>query len=169
VSTSSDDAEDRAGGGGVVLNSSDLELGTGEGNEALGLRFQALAIPQGATIVDAWIEFTVDETDAGPTSVVLRCQAVDDAPTFTTAANNVIGRATTAASVDWNTIPAWNTVGSVQSTPNLATIVQEVVSRPGWSQGNDLVVIATGTGTRVAESFDGSAAQAPRLRVIFTH
>ena len=43
----------------------------------------------------------------------------------------------------------------------------EVVARPGWSSGNSLVVIITGTGSRTAESFDGDAAGAPVLYVEF--
>ncbi len=36
-------------------------------------------------------------------------------------------------------------------------IVQELVSRPGWASGNAIVLIFTGSGRRVADSFEGSA------------
>ena len=55
--------------------------------------------------------------------------------------------------------------GSGQLTPNLATVLQEVVSRPGWAAGNALTVIITGSGRRAAESFEGGAP--PVLRVAF--
>ena len=36
-------------------------------------------------------------------------------------------------------------------------MIQEIVSRPGWSSGNALVLIVTGTGTRTAKSFDNGS------------
>ena len=63
-------------------------------------------------------------------------------------------------------MPAWPTVGAAgpgQLTPNFASVVQEVVNRPGWAAGNALTVILTGSGRRAAESFEGGAP--PVLRV----
>jgi hypothetical protein len=65
-------------------------------------------------------------------------------------------------------VPAWQTVGAAgpgQLTPNLASVLQEVVNRPGWASGNALSVIVTGTGRRAAESFEGGAP--PVLRVTY--
>jgi hypothetical protein len=58
--------------------------------------------------------------------------------------------------------------GLDQRTPDIASVIQEIVSRPGWTSGNSLVVIITGTGERVAESYDGVAAAAPLLHVEYT-
>jgi hypothetical protein len=55
--------------------------------------------------------------------------------------------------------------GPDQQTPDLAPVVQEIVSRQGWSAGNALVLIVTGSGKRVAESYNGVAAAAPLLHV----
>jgi hypothetical protein len=47
-------------------------------------------------------------------------------------------------------------------------VIQEIVDRTGWSSGNSLVVIITGSGNRIAESFDGdSGAAAPLLQVAY--
>jgi hypothetical protein len=73
----------------------------------------------------------------------------------------------TAASVAWSP-PAWSLVGesgAAQRTPDLTALVQEVVNRPGWDFGNAMVFLVSGSGTRTAESFDGSAASAPLLHV----
>jgi chitodextrinase len=45
--------------------------------------------------------------------------------------------------------------------------VQEIVDRPGWSSGNALVLLVSGTGTRTAESFEGLAAGAPLLEIMY--
>jgi hypothetical protein len=57
--------------------------------------------------------------------------------------------------------------GPDQRTPDITSIVQEIVKRPGWSSGNALVIIITGTGERVAESYDGDQAAAPLLHVVY--
>ena len=73
------------------------------------------------------------------------------------------------ASVDW--FPGgWDSVGqasSVQQTPDLSAILNEIVDQPGWSEGNSIVIIITGSGERVAESHNGSSAAAPLLHVEF--
>jgi hypothetical protein len=58
--------------------------------------------------------------------------------------------------------------GAKQQTPDLSAILDEIVSRPDWQPGNSLVIIITGNGERVAESYDGDQAGAPLLHVEFT-
>jgi uncharacterized protein YjiK len=169
VAASSDDAEESRFGA-MDLTSSDLELGTENGSpQTVGMRFASLAIPQGATIIEAYIQFTVDEADSGATSVVFRGQAVDNAATFTSTSGNITSRQQTSASVSWSPV-AWSVVGLAgtdQRTPNLAPIIQEIVSRPGWVQGNSIVIMISGSGERTAESFEGQAQSAPLLHVVY--
>src|SRR5262245_44036105 len=93
VATSSDDAEQRIGGTGVSLTSSDLELATDGSPQTVGMRFAGLGIPRGAVVRDAWLQFNVDEPSTlDAASLTIRAQASDNAPTFTTASNNLGGR-----------------------------------------------------------------------------
>ena len=55
-----------------------------------------------------------------------------------------------------------------QRTPNFASVVQEVVDRPGWASGNAMVVIITGSGKRVAEAYEGDVSGAPHLYIEYT-
>jgi hypothetical protein len=55
--------------------------------------------------------------------------------------------------------------GPDQQTPDLSPVIQEIVDRPGWSSGNALAIIITGSGKRVAESFNGDANGAPLLHL----
>ena len=86
VATGSDDAEESLSSGAVGLSSSDLELindsGTGANDQIVGMRFQSLNIPQGATIANAYLEFEVDEATSGATSLTFHGEAVNDAVTF---------------------------------------------------------------------------------------
>jgi putative CocE/NonD family hydrolase len=159
IATSSNDAEESASGS-VSLSSSDLELVQDGSNQTVGLRFQSIAIPQGAEITAAHVQFTTDETGGGSAALVIRGHDTNDAPTFTSSSGNVSTRPRTSASVPWNP-PAWNVVGesgAAQRTPNLAPVIQEIVDRGGWSSGNDLALIITGSGKRVAEAHSGGVA-----------
>jgi hypothetical protein len=55
--------------------------------------------------------------------------------------------------------------GVDQRTPNLAPVLQQVVDRPGWLPGAALALIVSGSGSRVAEAFDGTFA--PVLHIDF--
>lgn len=167
VRSSSDDAEESSSGS-MSLTSGDLELVVdGSTTQKVGLRFTGLTIPRGATIVAAYVQFTVDEAQSTSTSLAIRGQAADNAAAFSSATNNVSSRTTTSATVNWS--PAtWSTIGqagSAQRTPELKTIVQEIVNRSNWSPGNSLVVLITGSGHRTAVAFDGSASKAPLLHI----
>jgi hypothetical protein len=168
IAASSDDAEENTATGEVKPGSSDLELGhQNQKNQLVGMRFNGLNIPQGATITNASIQFQTDETHSGVSSLMIEGEAVDNALTFTNANANISSRALTDATIDWVPAP-WTTEGEAgiaQQSPNIASIIQEIVERPGWSIGNSLVVIISGSGRRNAESFNGDSAGAPVLHV----
>jgi dienelactone hydrolase len=169
VSSSADDAEERASGA-VSLSSSDLELVRDGSDQAVGLRFGGIDVPQGATILNAYVQFQVDERSTDVALLAISGQAVDDAGAFTAAPGDITSRTRTGASVTWSP-PAWNVVGASgvdQRTPDIATVIQEIVSQPGWSAGNALVVIVTGSGKRVAESYNGLPSGAPLLHVEYS-
>ena len=166
VASSSDDVEERASGS-MRLTSSDLEIVDDNGIQTVGLRFTGVDIPVGATVSAAWVQFTADETNSDPAALVVRGEASDSATVYSTSKTNLTSRPVTLNSVGWN--PAgWTTVGEsglAQRTPDLASIVQEVVIRPGWAQGNAMAFSMEGSGKRVAESVDGNVAAAPLLHV----
>ncbi|MGB5624454.1 MAG: LamG domain-containing protein, partial [Woeseiaceae bacterium] len=168
VATGNDDAEQRVSSGSVNLTSSDLELiADGSNDQLVGMRFTNVTVPNGATISSAYTQFQVDETNSGATNINIQGQAIDDAPTFTTGNSNISSRSRTSASVAWAPV-AWTTVGEAgpdQRTPDLKSVIQEIVNRPGWTSGNDIVIIITGSGERTAESYNGSSSGAAMLHV----
>jgi hypothetical protein len=168
IAVGADDAEESATGT-VSTGNKDLELVQEKTLQTVGLRFRGLALPQGATIVSATVQFKADETDAVATDLTFRAQAADNAPTFVNTVTNISSRPTTTASAVWSP-PPWNLVGEAgpaQRTSDISAVVQEVVDRPGWASGNALVLVVTGSGKRVAFSFNGDAAGAPMLRVSY--
>ena len=70
ISASSDDAEERASGS-INLRSTDLELIQDKSDQTVGLRFNTMDIPKGVLISDAFVQFTVDESDSESTSLTI--------------------------------------------------------------------------------------------------
>lgn len=185
VNSDNDDLEEYIPGpnqtqtvGNLDAGSSDLELGSEDpGNVApqlVGVRFNNLNIPKGAIIHDARIQFTVDNTSKNddPSNLWVYAEAADNPLTYDpTTPYNMSSRPKLADSVQWQIgTGTWNTVGAAGSdeqTPNLATLVQHIVNRDGWAAGNSMSFFIAGSGTREAESHDGSPSQAPLLTVSY--
>ncbi|MGI9605611.1 MAG: hypothetical protein ACR2P0_05680, partial [Acidimicrobiales bacterium] len=92
---------------------------------------------------------------------------VDDSTTFQSAGGSISIRPMTAAAAAWAP-PPWTSkgeAGPAQQTSDLTTIVQELVDRAGWSSGNSMSLIISGTGKRTAESFNGTPTAAPLLHI----
>lgn len=169
VSQSRDDAEVFISTNSVSYTSSDLELVHDASDQTVGLRFSALSIPTGAAIQNVQIEFTVDESSwTEATNLIFHGQCVSDAPTFSSSSADISSRTKTSASVQWSSIPAWTTVGAKVQTPNLAPIIQEIISTCGYAQGKSMAIIVTGTGHRTAEAYDSGSSVAPRLFGAYT-
>jgi hypothetical protein len=177
ITSSANDAEEDPLGE-VFIGSSDLELGydVSFGINWTGLLFKTLGIPAGSTIVNAYVQFEVDEVTTGSSPTI----AITAHKSATPAAFNVApgtfdisGRTPTTASVSWNSIPGWAAIGdrlSAQRTPNLASIIQELVNLNGWTQASDIVLrfdpTGSGTNVRTAKAWDfATGVGAPSLYV----
>ncbi len=177
VLASEDDVEELLSTGEMDLTSSDLELVDEKPNEspinnqAVGIRFDKSIIPVGAQVLSAHVQFTQDNTKTGnPFDVAIHGEAADHSEAFTADSGNISSRSKTTASVSWSNIPDWTVdheAGENQKTPDISAIIQEIVDRPGWREGNALSLILTGTGCREAESFDGEPTMSPVLHVKF--
>jgi VCBS repeat-containing protein len=166
VSQSTDDAEESASGR-MYLDSSDLELVYDGSDQKVGMRFTGINIPQGSTVTNSYVQFRVDEVNTESTSLTIQGENTDQASPFTSARYGISARAKMAAAVTWNPNP-WPVIGAAgtdQRTPNIASVIQEIVNRPGWVAGNSLATIITGTGHRTAVSYDGNPAGAPMLHI----
>jgi len=186
IQDGSDDVEETQFDGFLKMDSSDLELGDADffdfmdkravfgffdpmsEDQKVGLRFENVQIPQGATITSAYLEFTTDETDSQETIVTIHGEDSDNAAPFDEwGFYDLSSRPLTDASVEWN-IPAWTQVGEQQQSPDIKSIVQEIVNRSGWSAGASMVFTIDGSGRRVAKSYEGEATAAPLLHITYT-
>lgn len=155
LSGSTNDAEQLVSSGAMNRTDVSLELGAGTGAQLVGLRFANLAIPRGATVSDAYIQFTAASGSTTTAALTLKVENVDNASAYGSAKNEISKRTLNAASVPWAP-PAWTTgaAGAEQRTPSIASLVQAVVNRTGWTPGNSMGFVVSGTGTRAARSAD---------------
>ncbi|MDA0822196.1 MAG: PilC/PilY family type IV pilus protein [Proteobacteria bacterium] len=168
LNAGSNDAEEAADGT-MDLSSSDLELVEDATTQQVGLRFTDIPVASGTVITSAKIVFTADEPDTGATPLTFNGQLSDDADPFSTTLNNISNtsaRPRTSASVTWSP-PAFAAIGQTAEITGLEVIVQEIVNQAGWNAGNSLAFLISGTGKRVADSYNGNPATAPRLVMTF--
>jgi len=108
--------------------------------------------------------------NSGATSLTIRGEAQDNPGTFLGSNLNISSRVRTSASTGWSPSP-WTVLdqaGVDQRTSNISAVIQVIVNRPGWSAGNSLVIIITGTGLRTAKAYDGLSTGAPLLHVEYS-
>ena len=95
-----------------------------------------------------------------PVNLIIDGQAAANPKVFKSIAFNISGRARTVAEVAWSPDP-WTLAGQrgpAQQTPDLSSVIQEIVDLPGWSGVAPLVLIVTGDGSgqRSAWSYNGT-------------
>jgi hypothetical protein len=162
--------------GGTTLASGDLDLtydAAFDVKVAVGLRFANVDLPSDAVVTDATITFTrIGATSPGTVTLDFVGQASDDAPTFVegSANFNITNRDTTTAEVAWNWVGSWTT--ATATSPDLSSIVNEVLQRDGWSVGNALAFIITSDDSnelnfRRAVSYETNPATAPVLSITY--
>ncbi|MHC4166860.1 MAG: galactose-binding domain-containing protein [Planctomycetota bacterium] len=185
ISAQANDDEEKALDGVMEGGSSDLELGY-ENDDALpenlqivGCRWVAVTVPKGATITGAWVQFSADDINnsrhVGAVSVIIEGQLSPSPAVFSGDAHDISSRPKTAASVVWD-IPQWMTVGAQgpdERTPDISSIIQEIVNQPDWS-GDDAIVLMfrdnpanPSEGTREADSFSAGPSAAPHLHISY--
>ena len=145
VGASTDDCMRLKSGAGFFLTGNAIESGA---NGAVnyqygsGMRFTNITILKGSTIDSAKLTLT---DIAGNSGTVCRtrisAEDVDDAITFADdgAAFDTRWAARTTARVDWDGIAAW-TVNLEYDSPEIKTVIQEIIDRDGWASGQDMVI-----------------------------
>ena len=132
-----------------------------------GARFLNVDIPRGARIIAATM-VTSDTAGSTVIDATLFAEASDNAATFTTAASSISNRTRTSASVEWDVA---NTNLGNNISPDVSSLIQEVVLRNGWTPNNAIVIIASinsSSSTSSMISFNGNPTKAATLNVTYT-
>lgn len=151
----------------------------------VGVRFPTVNVPQGATILDAYITFRADSSQSNTNArSFIRVQETDSAAIFSTY-TDFMARITTKPSIPvlvWpdleiaTSIQAWvagNDYTTRDECPLLRIQVQAIVDRAGWASGNAMAFFffdadSTADAYREAVAWDHAGADpAPILTIIY--
>jgi type IV pilus assembly protein PilY1 len=170
IAQSSDDAYEISSA--VSLTGNYVKLSDSTNTVYTGLRYQDLNIPQGATITSAYMRFASNQINTAATSLNLKAELVGNATTFVSTNQNISGRTTTAAEVDWSADNNFPVTSEFINSPDLSAVIQEVVDQATWCGGNSLNIIiqgnsASNASARQAKSFEEGTGLSPQLVVVY--
>ena len=139
VTTSGDDAWEYQDGGRYDQTGWSVSFGNRSGVKYVaGLRFANCPIPSRAIINLASLKVTSYGSNSSAAQFVVRGEKVANSLTFS-ASNGPRTRITTVAQASWQP-GAWNWLSSYTS-PDISSIIQEIVNLPEWISGNSLSLI----------------------------
>jgi len=144
----------------------------GSTGDRSGIRFPSASIPKGSVISSAVLTlYSYGSTSGETCNAKIYGNDADNAVAPTSHAQ-AQGLDLTTAFVSWNGIGSW-TAGSGYDTPGLATIIQEIIDRDGWSSGNAIQIIIHDDGSsvgayRTPHAWDGgNPAYYPKLVITY--
>ncbi|MBN1952185.1 MAG: T9SS type A sorting domain-containing protein [Bacteroidales bacterium] len=105
-------------------------------------RFQNVTIPQGAVINSAVLKLYAHEDEEDEAYVTIYGEATGNSEEF--AEDEALSdRTATTASVSWDIVDPW-TIWQAYETPDLTSIIQEIVNLEAWESGNALTIFIQG-------------------------
>ncbi len=140
---SADDVDQPEGAATATLGSTPDALSYTAGNtppgSIIGLRFENVTIPPGATISAATISlYSTGGTKYPTMASVVSAVAAANAPAFTTA--TLVGTATLAPTATWDATMA---ATAYNASPSLVSLVTAQIGQAGWAVGNALAYLVT--------------------------
>lgn len=177
VVSSNDDASCYSTGTALCYNSSvNVRMGYRDGvnwgDTHGGFRFTGLSIPQGATIQAARFKYFAYDTDASTDNINIYAEDADNSVAFVETNsddNSVKNKTQTSASVAW-TLPN-QTDGSYYVSPEIKTVIQEVVNRAGYNSDSAISILIRNNGATEnhnASTYDHSPSEAAELHIVYT-
>jgi len=135
-----------------------------------GMVFRNINVPQGAEIISAHL--SIRSYDSHLTEIVygkIEAEATDDAAGFGPS-RHIASLSTTGAGIIWDIEDPWS-ADTWYTSPDISSVIQEVVDRQGWSANNALSILY-GTrqrlgGSRCFCSYDRGGTYAPKLQITY--
>lgn len=164
VKASADDAEQNATGVSNI-NSTSLEMGELRGvSRWVGYRFDVGALPEGADITAAYIQYKAYAANSSSATHTWRAQ-VGNAARFTTATNTITSRTLTAAASTCSA-PADVHAGDSSVNQRSCSLVEPLEEALQTNTSGYVALVMTGTGLRRAYSYNGN--NPPELVITYT-
>jgi len=141
---------------------------TDDSREAFFL-FTNVSIEPGNIIISATLKLTCYDSESGTTVRLLIYGNDVDNATAPTSAVDHNNKVRTSASVAWSP-DAW-TANNEYTSPDFAVVIQEIIDRAGWSNGNSILVLLDDNSSdtnavRPIYDYSQSAAKAAELTIL---
>lgn len=143
---------------GATFNTASTAISLSSTPEHAFMLFKGVGLAQGATIPAAYLYLNVGSTTGGQVTGVVRAQDADTA-TAPTSVATADALTLTTANVAW-ALPATTTARA--QSPDIKTVIQELVDRPGWEPGSDILIVisySSGGATSWRGRWDGATPQ----------
>jgi len=141
IENDDDDAEEAIDGS-MIMDANTIQLGVGT---TVGLRFNKVKIPRGATLQSARLMVFPQSSQNAPTDLVIKAENIGHSPAVTNVNHNLTSRTMTTAQVNWTPEPFQF---RREYTVDILPVVSEVIGRGDWCGGNALTLLIDGTGLR---------------------
>jgi hypothetical protein len=165
VGSSADDSAESASSGSQFRTSDHVMNATFTSHGAA--RFNNVTVPVGATITSATLSLATG-AKTGDINLDVLAEDVDDSPALGTGTNELSNKTLTTATVLWTGTAA--STDTYNDSPDISSVIQEIVDRAGWTSGNDItIVITSNTGnTTQLRAQDYSGSVPPQLEIVYT-
>jgi hypothetical protein len=140
----------------IFITGEAIEVGS---SKNCGVRFPEVAVPKDAVIKSAYITFKAFTSQTDDTCKARIYAEANANPGAFVSREDTVNKTLTGASVQW-TLPDME-ANAPYDTPNIASVVQEVVNLANWSSGNPMLFMLKNDGSTSAIfknffSWDGS-------------
>lgn len=174
MSAGTDDAEENLANGTMYIADTNLELcyhawSGGGRNQIVGLRFPKFSLPADVIIDSAHLQFFSKDSASASASFTITGEVSLNSEPFSSSAYNISSRRKTVAKVTW-AVPAWGGWGEQglnQRSPDVSSVVKEIVAQDGFSSSSPVTIFLQGSGTRIAQAFDRDPFTAPKLFITY--
>lgn len=150
-------------GGTLTTNSSVLPVGQAA-KDFTGLRFNSVCVPSNAVITSAHLAFFPNGFSNAASELRYEAQRTPNPGVFRPQVLRDLSNRIPTVSHATQNAPGWFGSDRVYS-PDLSEVLDEVITQPGWSSCNPVVLRLSGTSARNAASFDLNAELTPTLVV----
>jgi len=151
----------------------DVGIGYDGGYNHVFARFLNVTIPKNAIITGAHLQYKAMSSLAlASVQTTIYANNVV-APTSPTSDATFTAKALTTASVNWDAPGAW-VAGTWYDSPELTSIIQEIVNQASWASGNAILILhknrrATTPNCNItANGYENGSANAPKLVITYT-
>lgn len=169
IASGNNDAQEKLSKSSVDVGASTLPIPKSGGTEYLtGFRFENIAIPKDAEVIDARLQLVSSAAQSTPAQVSIAAENVSDSAPFSTKKRELSKRGKTAG-VLWD-MSAYVNVDDTLVSPDLSPLISSIVSQAGWSAGNSLsLLVHNGGGSNAREVFayEDAPANAAKLKISY--